>query len=98
MGALPSPGIALGDHALTLHPADADLLAVILELSKLIIFCFVLTGGFPFFIENFFVSPTNLLLTTAKHNLTNGILNPDSLNSQLHPSYVIQYLSSKGSF
>lgn len=43
MGALPSPGIALGDCALTLHAANADLLAVGLELSKLIIFGFVLT-------------------------------------------------------
>lgn len=55
MGALPSPGIALGDRALTPRAANADLLAVILELSKLIIFCFVLTRGFPFFIDNIFV-------------------------------------------
>lgn len=99
MGALPSPGIALGDCALTLRAAKADLLADILELSKLIIFCFVLTSGFPFFfIRNISVFfSTNLLLSTAKYNLTNGMLNPDSLNSQLHPSYLIQYRSSKGS-
>lgn len=31
MGALPSPGVALGDCAWPIHAADADLLAVIFK-------------------------------------------------------------------
>ena len=56
MGAPPSPGMALGDYAPALRAAHADRFAGVLELSKLIIFCLVLTRGFPLFIENIFVS------------------------------------------